>query len=282
MSLGPAPTRLRQIALVAKDIERAKQLITHVLGTEVVFEDPAVGQWGLKNFLVPIGGDFIEVVSPFKEGTTAGRLLERRGDGGYMIIMQTEDAKKRREHIEAKGLSRVIFEHDLGDSVCIQYHPRGIKGGIMPELDSHVPGPKNPTPIQSRFSPWHACGSDVERYTTSMRRTQHLTLEGCVLRLQPGDLGHEAAAREWEGIFGVARIRDLLAFTNARLGFIPGKKGQSEGLVAITIGVKGKSEYDAILKRARDAGLWTDGGIDMCGVRWHLALTGLGASQGKL
>lgn len=27
MSLGPAPTRLRQIALVAKDIERAKQLI---------------------------------------------------------------------------------------------------------------------------------------------------------------------------------------------------------------------------------------------------------------
>ena len=45
-----------------------------------------------------------------------------------MIIMQTEDAKKRRKHIEAKGLSRVIFEHDLGDSVCIQYHPRGIKG----------------------------------------------------------------------------------------------------------------------------------------------------------
>jgi hypothetical protein len=152
----------------------------------------------------------------------------------------------------------------------------------MPELDSHVPGPKNPTPIQSRFSPWHACGSDVERYTTSMKRTQHLTLEGCVLRLQPGDLGHEAAAREWEGMFGVARIRDLLAFTNARLGFIPGKKGQSEGLVSITIGVKGKSEYDAILKRARDAGLWNDGGIDMCGVRWHLALTGHGASQGKL
>jgi hypothetical protein len=77
---------------------------------------------------VPIGGDFIEVVSPFKEGTTVGRLLERRGDGGYMIIMQTEDAKKRREHIEAKGLSRVIFEHDFEDSVCIQYHPRGIKG----------------------------------------------------------------------------------------------------------------------------------------------------------
>ncbi|KAG9187151.1 hypothetical protein G6011_05022 [Alternaria panax] len=282
MSLGPAPTRLRQIALVAQDIERAKQLITYVLGTEVVFEDLAVGQWGLKNFLVPIGGDFVEVVSPIKQGTTAGRLIEKRGDGGYMIIMQTEDAKKRREHIEAKSLARVIFEHDLEDSVCIQYHPKGIRGGMMPELDSHVPGPRNPTPVHSRFSPWHACGSDIGHYTAGMKRTQHLTLEGCVLRLKPGDLGHEAAAREWEGIFGVTRSRDLLAFTNARLSFIPGRKGQSEGLVSITIGVKGKSAYDAILERARDAGVYDNGGIDMCGVRWHLALTDHGASQGKL
>jgi F420-dependent methylenetetrahydromethanopterin dehydrogenase len=79
---------------------------------------------------VPIGGDFIEVVSPTKPGTTAGRLMEKRGDGGYMIIMQTEDAKKRREHIEAKGLSRVIFEQSFADSVCIQYHPKGIKGTL--------------------------------------------------------------------------------------------------------------------------------------------------------
>ena len=75
---------------------------------------------------VPIGGDFIEVVSPIKPGTTARRLIEKRGDGGYMIIMQTEDAKKRREYIEAKGLSRVIFEHSFAYSVCFLYHPKGI------------------------------------------------------------------------------------------------------------------------------------------------------------
>jgi len=72
----------------------------------------------------------IEVVSPIKEVTTAGRLLEKRGEGGYMIIMQTEDAKKRREYIEAKKLAKVIFEHEYTDSVCIQYHPKGIKGAL--------------------------------------------------------------------------------------------------------------------------------------------------------
>ena len=80
--------------------------------------------------VVPLGGDMIEVVSPIQEGTTAGRLLEKRGEGGYMIIMQTEDAKKRREYIEAKKLAKVIFEHEYTDSVCIQYHPKGIKGTL--------------------------------------------------------------------------------------------------------------------------------------------------------
>jgi hypothetical protein len=70
----------------------------------------------------------IELVAPFKDGTTAGRLLEKRGEGGYMIIMQTEDAKKRREHIKSKGLAKVIFGHEHGDVVCVQYHPKGIKG----------------------------------------------------------------------------------------------------------------------------------------------------------
>jgi hypothetical protein len=32
-----------------------------VIGTEVIFEDPSVGQFGLKNFLIPLGGEIIEV-----------------------------------------------------------------------------------------------------------------------------------------------------------------------------------------------------------------------------
>ena len=77
---------------------------------------------------VPLGGDLIELVAPFKDGTTAGRLLEKRGDGGYMIIMQTEDAKTRREHLEMARLAKVIFKHDHDDVVFTQYHPKGIKG----------------------------------------------------------------------------------------------------------------------------------------------------------
>ena len=155
-------------------------------------------------------------------------------------------------------------------------------GGMMAELDSHTPGPTNPDPVGSRFSPWHACGPADESYIRGMERTGHLALEGCVLRLQPGDMGHEAAARQWEEIFGVSRSRDLLAFTNARLGFIPGEAGLAEGLVSITVGVKGKEYHDAILERARTAGICGDGWIQMCGVKWYFSLTGHGEDKGKL
>jgi hypothetical protein len=82
----------------------------------------------ITNSVVAIGGDVIEVVAPFKSGTTAGRLLEKRGEGGYMIIMQTLDAAARRAHIESRGLANVILQHSHGDVTCVQYHPKGIKG----------------------------------------------------------------------------------------------------------------------------------------------------------
>lgn len=81
--------------------------------------------------LVAIGGDIIEVCSPFRPDTTVQRLLQKRGDGGYMIIMQTLDAAARRRYIESKGLAKVIFTHSHGEVECVQYHPKGIYGKYL-------------------------------------------------------------------------------------------------------------------------------------------------------
>jgi hypothetical protein len=196
-----------------------------------------------------------------------------------MIIMQTEDAKMRRDHIEANSLSKVIWGYEHDDVLCAQYHPNGLQGGVIAELDSHTPTKSNPTPLKDRFSPWHACGPDYAKYSEGMKRTSHLTLEGCVLRLAPGNLGHEAAARQWEEVFGVGRSRDLLAFTNARLGFIRGQEGKFEGLVSVTVGVNGTKELQGILDRASTAGLCGEGWINMCGIKWYFVLTGHGQAK---
>lgn len=284
---GSGPVRLRQIALVAKDLEKARELLTHVLGTEVVYVDPEVGQWGLENFLLAIGGEVLEVVSPFKEGTAAGRTLEKRGDGGYMIIMQHADAQARKEYVEKQGLAKVIFSHRLEKSTMVQYHPKGVKGGVIPELDSHDVTDDNPTPLNTRFSPWHACGPDEKSYIEGMKRNSHLSLLGVVCRLAPNDGDGETAATQWEQIFGAPRSRDLVAFTNARLGFIHGEEGKPDGIVSISIGINSDVKRQAVFQRAEERGLFeTDGSsrwINMFGIKWYFALTGNDdKSQSKL
>jgi hypothetical protein len=145
----------------------------------------------------------------------------------------------------------------------------------MPELDSHAKTSSNPNPLQDRFSPWHACGKDYPSYSAGMKRHASLSLLGCVLRLAPGDYDAELGSKQWEDMFGIARSRDLLAFTNSRIGFIPGREGEPEGLVSITVGVKGQKSVEDIYERARGIGLSIEqGGIAMVGVRWFFSNMG--------
>ena len=83
--------RLRQICLVASELEPVVDDLCAVFGVKVCHRDPEVGQFGLHNALMPFGSSFLEVVAPQREGTAAGRYLERRqGDGGYMVILDSE------------------------------------------------------------------------------------------------------------------------------------------------------------------------------------------------
>jgi hypothetical protein len=140
----------------------------------------------------------------------------------------------------------------------------------MPELDSHRPTPDNPTPLTTRFSPWHACGPDYASYSAGMKRHSDLQLMSAICRLAPGDKDTESAAKQWESLFGVQRNGDGLEFTNMRLRFISGEEGKAGGLVEIVIGVEGKERLRGVLERARREGLRVDGEgwVEMIGVRW--------------
>ena len=114
--------RLRQIALVATDLASAEAEVTSALGVRLCFRDPGVGVFGLHNALFPVGDQFLEVVSPTREGTTAGRQLAKRGgDGGYMVLVQTDDLAGFRQRFADPGVrvayeaGDVIFREDARD-----------------------------------------------------------------------------------------------------------------------------------------------------------------------
>ncbi len=125
--------RLRQICLVASDLQKAEDDLSSVFGLEVCYRDPGVEVFGLHNFLMPVGSAFLEVVAPFRDETAAGRYLQRRGgDGGYMVIMQTGDVVSDRERVLKQGVRLVLDDVARGrrDSIGIQLHPLDVPGAI--------------------------------------------------------------------------------------------------------------------------------------------------------
>jgi hypothetical protein len=116
--------RMRQICLVARELAPTVETFGEVFGLEVCYRDPGVGKYGLENALFPIGDGFLEVVAPTRDGTTAGRYLDRRGgDGGYMVITQCADLAPRRARCETVGV-RVANEIRHADYHELQLHPR--------------------------------------------------------------------------------------------------------------------------------------------------------------
>jgi hypothetical protein len=129
---------IRQIALVARELEPVVAGLCDVLGVEVGFRDPGVAEFGLVNAVMPIGTTFLEVVSPSRPDTTAGRYLARRGgDGGYMAIFQTGDLAADRRRLAALGV-RIVWEVTLDDIATIHLHPRDVGGAIV-SLDEPRP-----------------------------------------------------------------------------------------------------------------------------------------------
>ena len=130
--------RLRQVAMIAPDLDPVVDQLCEAFGFEVCFHDPGVGEFGLRNALLLVGDQFLEVLSPIEDDTTVGRLLEKRGGaGGYMAIYEVDDLDARLAHLGARNV-RVIWAGDLPDMRGRHLHPRDVGGAIV-SLDEPVP-----------------------------------------------------------------------------------------------------------------------------------------------
>ena len=122
--------RLRQAVLAARDLDAAVASLRDALPLGEPYADPGVAHFGLRNAVMALGDTFVEVVSPVQEGTAAGRHLDRRGDGGYMVMFQVDDLAGARERAAALGI-RTVWDLELPDIVDVHLHPRDMGAAIV-------------------------------------------------------------------------------------------------------------------------------------------------------
>jgi hypothetical protein len=130
--------RLRQVVLVAHDLEPVVRQLCDELDLEVCHRDPGVAEFGVHNALMAAGDTFIEVISPTSPGTAAGRHLARRGgDGGYMVLIQVVDLDRERERLRSLGV-RLVWQGTGPGVRGMHLHPVDVGGAIV-SLDEADP-----------------------------------------------------------------------------------------------------------------------------------------------
>jgi hypothetical protein len=251
--------RLRQIALVAHQLEPVLDDLRAVLSIEVCYRDPGVARFGLENALLPIGNQLLEVVAPTRPGTAGGRYLERRsGDGGYMVITQCDDHAPRRRRVEDLGI-RIVTQFETDHFRNMQLHPKDT-GGSFFEIDQQLDG-------FADDGPWEPAGGDAWK---SARRSDRVTAIEAA-EIQADDPA--AVAARWSEIAEIPLTRGpagvpVLPLEGSTVRFVEVRDGRGEGLGGLDLRV---ADRDAVLAAARQRGAYrSDRQVHLCGMRMNL------------
>lgn len=175
--------RIRQVALAASDLEKTDEIFRRLFGCDESYADPEIIYFGLDNRLYTLGDCFLEVVSPVKPNTAAGRFLDRRGgDGGYMVIVQVDDLTQEQARLADTSI-RTVFADDRGNAKAIHLHPKDVPGAI-PSIDEM-------TPPES----WLWAGEDWEQ-----RAGRHV---GRILAVEIRSLAPHETGLRWAEAYGL-------------------------------------------------------------------------------
>jgi len=246
--------RIRQIVLAARDLSTTVAQLQAVFGVTVCYRDPDVSHFGLENALFAIGHQggvqFLEVVSPVRENTTAGRHLNRHGDSGYMLILQTDDLARDRERLKGLGV-RIVWESTYPDISAVHLHPKDIGAAIV-SLDQAIP-----------YDSWRWAGPDWQ---------QHVNKTGAqrVVSVNVAARDPIAMMQRWAKVLGVDAGSDrpgasCIDIQNGALRF---EAADADVIVGFEITVP---EPQAAFDRARALGLPVEGNaITICGTRFTL------------
>jgi Glyoxalase-like domain len=216
--------RMRQIALVAQDLDAIETNFEAVFGLAVCYRDSGVEKYGLHNFLMPLGNSFIEVVAPFQAGTAGGRYLDRRGgDGGYMVILQTGDIAADRARVAELGI-RLIFDRADEHSDGIQLHPKDVPGSML-QL-SWNEGDADPA------GPWHAAGPD-------WLPAQRLDVVSAITAAELQTEDPAVLAARWSAVLDrpvtTSEGTPTIALDDATIRFVPITDDRPAGLAALDV-----------------------------------------------
>ena len=240
---------IRQIALVAEELAPIQDTLFNLLGIDRGFHDPVVGEFGLHNVVMRLGSSYLEVVSPVREDTTAGRYLQRRGgDSGYMVLVQVADLARERARLLDSDI-RIVWEIELEPASGLHLHPADVPGAIA-SLDEMRPP-----------ASWHWGGEEGGMAIPAARHVD------AILAVEIESSDPVDTSDKWARAYGRAAIdregTPVLRMDDTEVRFVPAPQDTAPGLCSIDLRA---TNFDAVAHVARNLGLSLQGNsVRVCG-----------------
>ncbi|MDR7084139.1 hypothetical protein J2X01_003447 [Arthrobacter ginsengisoli] len=136
MDSGTLP-EFRQLVLLTSDLEGTLARARKEFGVPEGFRDPvALAKVGMQHEVFGFDRTYVEVCEPINPESSASRSLARKGDSGFMVVLQVPDAEAMVTRAKGLGLEPLVVKDHHG-SVLSQWHPRDF--GTIAEFDEMRP-----------------------------------------------------------------------------------------------------------------------------------------------
>ena len=121
---------------IADEMQRAGLVPTLIAqyGVEPLYRE-TVEEQGVEEAMIPLGGSYLQLITPLQTDTPVGRFLEKRGEGLHHVAIQVADIDAALAHLEAQGVELIDREARRGGGGhrIAFVHPRGF-GATLVEL----------------------------------------------------------------------------------------------------------------------------------------------------
>lgn len=123
---------LDHVGIAVKDLDASIDSYRDRYGVEPAHREVVESQ-GVEEALLPIGGSFVQLLTPLGPNSPVGRFLERRGEGMHHLAYAVLDIEEALKHLRSTG-AKLIDEtaRTGGRGAKIAFvHPADLAGTLI-------------------------------------------------------------------------------------------------------------------------------------------------------
>lgn len=123
---------LDHVAIAVRDLDQAIAGYSERYGVEPAYRE-VVEEQGVEEAMIPVGGSFVQLLTPLSAHTPVGRFLESKGEGLHHVAYAVTNIEEALSHLRDSG-ARLIDEQPRigGRGARIAFvHPADLAGTLI-------------------------------------------------------------------------------------------------------------------------------------------------------